>query len=532
MTARSVRRGVLFLSLLGLLAPVVPAGAAPRPVPAASTLQQVVPAPVSVTPDPAVRYLLGPATVVFTSGGADARQVGDYLAGLLRPATRFRVPVITAPALPGVPKALPGISLLLGGADSRVGAEGYTLDSTASGVTIRAAKPAGLFNGVQTLRQLLPASLSGTLTVPGGHILDYPRYSYRGAMLDVARHFLPVSDVKKYLDDIALYKVNNLHLHLTDDQGWRLQIDGWPNLTVKGASTGSGGGAGGFYTKAQYRDIVAYAQSRHITIVPEIDMPSHFGAALASYAELNCDGVAGPIYTGLTPAPRSDLCVDKPITYKFIGDVLSQLAALTPGGYLDVGGDEIQDLDDAQYTAFMAKIAPMVAKTGKKLLGWAEMLTATPPQGATGEFWIYDGTQNEVGQASQQGAKLIMAPCVYTYLDMKYAPGVPADIGLEWAGDISVQAAYGWDPTAVVPGALNSNIDGVEAPLWTDTVRSLDDVRLLAFPRLPAIAEIGWSPQASHDWTSFASRLAAQGPRWTALGVKYYAAPEIPWPKN
>src|SRR5690349_12728136 len=161
MTARSARRGVLFLSLLGLLAPVVPAGAAPQAVPAVSTLQQVVPAPVSVTPDPAVRYRLGPDAVVFTSGGADARQVGHYLAGLLRPATRFRLPVITTPALP---KALPGISLVLGGADPRVGAEGYQLDSTASGVTIRAARPAGLFNGVQTLRQLLPASLSGTLT--------------------------------------------------------------------------------------------------------------------------------------------------------------------------------------------------------------------------------------------------------------------------------------------------------------------------------------------------------------------------------
>ena len=222
------------------------------------------------------------------------------------------------------------------GSDPALGEEGYELTIAPDGVTITAAGPAGLFYGVQTLRQLLPPQIeqataqAGPWTLPAGTIRDTPRFEWRGAMLDVARHFFGVADVKRYIDLLAYYKLNRLHLHLSDDQGWRIAINSWPNLAEYGGSTQVGGGAGGYYTQAEYADIVAYAQQRYIMIIPEIDLPGHTNAALASYAELNCNDVAPPLYTG-TEVGFSSLCADKAITYTFVDDVMRELAALTPG---------------------------------------------------------------------------------------------------------------------------------------------------------------------------------------------------------
>src|SRR5262249_5828475 len=256
--------------------------------------------------------------------------VGDFLATILRRSTGFALPVSPTAG---------DISLLLSGAPPSVGAEGYQLDITAAGIELRANQPAGLFAGVQTLRQLLGVTeeattvQSGPWPVPGGHIVDYPRFAHRGTMLDVARHFFPVATVKRLIDEAVLYKVNYVHLHLSDDQGWRIVIDSWPNLAVYGGSTAVGGGPGGYYTKADYTDIVNYAASRYVTVVPEIDMPGHTNAALASYAQLNCNGVAPALYTG-TQVGFSSLCVPLELTYTFIDQVIGELAALTPGSYI------------------------------------------------------------------------------------------------------------------------------------------------------------------------------------------------------
>jgi hexosaminidase len=548
MTARTTRRRrgraapwLVLASIVALLAPAWTASTASATVaPAAAAnamAHDIVPEPAVVTPNTAVSYQLNPATVVFTSPGA-ARSVGDYLAGLLRPSTGFVVPVVSVPTTAATSTtALPGISLLLSGAPAVVGTEGYQLDVTATSVVIRARAAAGLYYGVQTLRQLLPAKLaertwqSGPWTVPGGHVLDYPRYAHRGAMLDVARHFLPVADVERYIDEISLYKVNYLHLHLTDDQGWRIAINGWPRLLTVGASSGEGGGPGGYYTQAQYKQIVAYAQAHFVTIVPEVDVPAHSDAALASYAQLNCDDVAPPLYAGIGPDPDGTMCVGKALTFQFLNDVIGQIAALTPGPYFDIGGDEVSNLSDADYDTFLQHVQQIVLAHGKKLMGWGEALTATTPADSTGQFWIYDGTEDQVAAASQQGAQIVMSPCIYTYLDQKYAPETPPDpLGLEWAGDISTQTAYSWDPTEVLAGVPDSAIAGVEAPLWTDVITSFAQAQYMTFPRLPAIAEIGWSPQAGLDWTSFSRRLAHQGPLWKAMGVDYYADPAIAWP--
>ena len=204
---------------------------------------------------------------------------------------------------------------------------------------------------------------------------DRPRFRWRGAHLDVSRHFFSVAEVKRYIDLISQYKVNVLHLHLSDDQGWRIAIDSWPRLTSVGGSTEVGGGPGGYYTKRDYRELVRYAAARYITVVPEIDTPGHTNAALASYAELNCDGIAPPLYTGIDVG-FSSLCVDKEITYEFLDDVIRELAALTPGPYLHMGGDEAHSTEDADYVRFIERVQPIVAAHGKRLMGWEEIAQA------------------------------------------------------------------------------------------------------------------------------------------------------------
>src|SRR5438045_612765 len=337
-------------------------GAAQAATTRVASFADVVPAPALAQQATGVTFTLSRTSKIFSApGSADAAAVGGYLASILRRSTGYPLPVADAPA----GKPAKGISLLLTGADPSVGSQGYQLDVTGTAVVIRARKPAGLFAGVQTLRQLLPPQVEsatvqpGPWTVPGGHVVDHPRFAYRGAMLDVARHFFSVAQVKRYIDQIALYKVNYFHLHLTDDQGWRIVINKWPRLATFGGSTAVDGDPGGFYTQADYADIVAYAKSRYITVIPEIDMPGHVNAALASYAELNCDGKAPPRYTG-TDVGFSSLCTSLPITYKFIDDVVGELAAITPGPYLHIGGDEADATKPADYAAFEAKAQQIV----------------------------------------------------------------------------------------------------------------------------------------------------------------------------
>ena len=231
--------------------------------------------------------------------------------------------------------------------------------------------------GIQTIRQLLPPQIESSektnskWLIPSVILEDSPKYAYRGAMLDVARHFFEVDEVKQFIDYLAMYKMNHLHLHLADDQGWRIEIEAWPKLTSHGGKTEVGGGKGGFYTQEQYKEIVKYASNRFITIVPEIDMPGHTNAALSSYAELNCDGKATELYTG-TKVGFSSLCTDKEITYTFIKDVLTELAALTPGPYLHIGGDESHATEKEDYLKFVNRVQGIVRETGKEMIGWDE----------------------------------------------------------------------------------------------------------------------------------------------------------------
>lgn len=350
-------------------------------------------------------------------------------------------------------------------------------------------------------------------------------------MLDVSRHFFGVAQVKRYIDELALYKVNKLHLHLSDDQGWRIAIDSWPRLATYGGSTQVGGGHGGYYTKADYKEIVRYASSRYLEVVPEIDMPGHTNAALASYAQLNCNGTAPPLYTG-TEVGFSSLCVAKPVTYDFVDDVVRELAALTPGKYLHIGGDEAHSTSHADYVTFMDKVQPVVAKYGKTVVGWHQLTGAHPVKGAIAQYWGLDDTsateKAQVAEAARNGTGLVLSPADRVYLDMKYTADTP--LGQDWAGLVEVKRSYDWDPGAYLPGAPASAIRGVEAPLWTETIVTGADIDYMTFPRLPGAAELGWSAASTHDWDTYKVRLAAQGPRWEALGIGYYRSPQVPWP--
>jgi hexosaminidase len=489
----------------------------------------IVPAPASVEAADGTWFALGASTRILTPpGSAEAAATGERLAAVLRRSTGLPLPVSAATA------ATPGdaISLELTG-DDRLGDEGYELAVTGGSVALRASRPAGLFMGTQTLRQLLPAAVEaqteqpGPWRLPGGRVADRPRFAWRGAMLDVARHFFTVAEVKRFIDLLALYKLNVLHLHLTDDQGWRIAIHSRPRLASHGGSTQVGGGPGGHYTQDQYAELVAYARDRHIAVVPEIDMPGHTNAALASYGELSCDGRPRELYTG-TEVGFSSLCVDEPATWRFLDEVLGELAALTPGPFIHVGGDEVQTLSDRQYGSFVERVQELVRSHGKRAIGWQEIAKARLQPTTVAQWWDPRSGGDAIRAAVRQGTRLVLSPAPMTYLDMKYDQHT--DLGLAWAGHVEVADAYGWDPSTVLEGVGEDDVLGVEAPLWSETLRSIADVERMTLPRLPAVAEVGWSPADARDWDGFRRRLAAHGPRWSAMAVGYHRSPQVPWP--
>jgi hexosaminidase len=368
----------------------------------------------------------------------------------------------------------------------------------------------------------------GGWTLPAGLIVDRPRFAWRASMLDVARHFFTVDEVKQHIDALALYKINVLHLHLADDQGWRIEIRSHPRLTELGGSMQVGSQPGGFYTQAEYSEIVRYAQERYMTVVPEIDMPAHTNAALIAYPQLSCSRRPPAPYTG-TEVGFSAFCHDREETYRLIEDVVREIAALTPGEYFHMGGDEVEMLNDEQYVHFVERVQDIVTRAGKRMVGWEEVSKARLLPTSLAQLWKSDSAAIATAAAAavRAGAKVIVSPANRAYLDMKYDANT--SLGLTWAALIEVRDAYDWDPVTFIPGVRESDVVGVEAPLWAETIRNITAAHYLAFPRLPAIAEIGWTPVAGRDWESFRVRLAAQAPRWQILGVNYYRSPQIPW---
>ncbi len=489
------------------------------------TASGIIPKPVSVTAT-GKYFILKPAASIFIQGESpEVQQIAAYLSGKLAPATGFAMGVKTTPSSP----KKGSIYLTLAPGNEKLGKEGYELTITDKLVTLTAGTAAGLFRGVQTIRQLLPAKIElavkqeGPWKIATGTITDFPDYEYRGAMLDVSRHFFGVEDVKRYIDFLAYYKMNAFHLHLSDDQGWRIEIKSWPNLTQHGGSTQVGGGKGGFYTQEQYSEIVKYASDRYIMIVPEIDMPGHTNAALASYPELNCDGKATELYTG-TRVGFSSLCTGKEITYKFLDDVIRELAALTPGPYIHIGGDESHSTKREDYIPFILKVQDIVLSHGKKVMGWDDIAISTLKPEVVAQMWANVKNAN---LAVSQGAKILMSPAAKAYLDMQYDS--TTTLGLHWAGYIEVDKGYNWDPATIAPGIGRENVFGVEAPLWTETITNMEEMEYMVFPRLPGYAEIGWTAPSARSWEEYKVRLGNHGDRMKAMDINFYPSKLVPW---
>jgi hexosaminidase len=487
-------------------------------------MHNIIPKPVMATESGDLFTLTNATDVCVEPGPAEMSGLAEYLAEKLRPATGYPLRVLDGSGL----RTKGNIVLTTLEAASDLGNEGYEISITPDSVNLSAQQPAGIFRGIQTIRQLLAPSIesstpqSGPWTITAGKIRDYPRFEWRGVMLDVARHFFGLAEIKRYLDLAAYYKMNRFHLHLTDDQGWRLMINSWPKLALHGGSSAVNGDPGGYFTQAEYADLVSYARSRYIEIIPEIDLPGHTNAALASYPELNPGGAAPSLYKGIEVG-FSSLRTDQEITYKFVDDIIKEVAAMSPEPYIHIGGDEAASTAPTDYKKFIERVQSIVKSYDKQMIGWEEIAKVELDSSSIVQSW----KSNIVHKAVEQGARVIFSPGSKTYLDMKYDAATP--LGLKWAGYIDVKDAYNWDPADQEARVSENDILGVEAPLWSETLRTMKDIEYMAFPRLPALAEIGWSARAGRNWDEFSIRLGSQGPRWNAMGLNFYRSTQVPW---
>jgi len=440
----------------------------------------------------------------------------------------------------------------------QMGDEGYTLDVTDKSIIIRAAKPAGLFYGIQTSRQLLPASVfsktmvkSTTWKVPCVKITDYPRFKWRGLLVDPARHFIPKSALLQFIDAMALHKLNSLQIHLTDDQGWRIEIRKYPKLTEigawrdetlighlhKGPLRFDGKRHGGFYTQADIREIVRYASARHINIVPEIEMPGHARAAISSYPHL-----------GVFPAKQKDIKVwtrwgvsgdifaPRPRTIAFLQDVLSEVMQLFPSNYIHIGGDEavknhwkasaeFQALirakglkDEAELQSwFIKQMDTFLTKHGRRLVGWDDILQGGLAPGAVVMSW-----RGEAGgiTSANAGHDVVMAPTSHTYFDYYQGPADKEPLAI--GGYVPLQKVYQYEP---VPKAIDtdklSHVLGLQAQLWSEYIPNPQHLEYMAYPRAAALAEVGWSPKSSKDYDDFLARLRQHIERLKLMEIRY-----------
>lgn len=430
--------------------------------------------------------------------------------------------------------------------------EGYRLEVSEAGITVRGADHAGAFYGLQTVSQLMPATAevggAQPLIVRAASIDDAPRFAYRGMHLDVARHFQGPGFIKRYLDQLARYKINRFHWHLTEDQGWRIQIDAYPRLTEiaawraqtqigHGADEFNGDGVphGGFYTKDEIRDIVAYADARFITIIPEIEMPGHAQAALAAYPEFAC--TEGPFEVAQTWGVFEDIFCPYEETFDFLETVLEEVIELFPGEYIHVGGDEapktrweesdfvrelmqregINDVERVQ-GYFMRRIERFLNENGKSMIGWDEILEGGIAPNAAVMSWR--GTIGGI-EASRRGHDVVMTPYSHLYFDYYQSEDREAE-PFAIGGYLPLDTVYSYEP---VPPRLRAeaqaHIIGAQANVWTEYMKTGDHIEYMLFPRMFALAEITWSPAELKDYPDFLRRLDWHLSRLDALGVNY-----------
>jgi hexosaminidase len=495
-------------------------------------------------------FHIGRGTRIMVDGSSGA--TGEYLADRLRASTGCPFEISTN----GEWNRKGRIEIRTN-AEAGLGAEGYRLDVGLDSAVISAPTQAGLFYGVQTLLQLLPPEVFGSKTasnidwkIPCVEIEDRPRFPWRGFMLDVCRHFYDKEQVKRVLDAMALHKLNTFHWHLVDDQGWRIEIKKYPKLTEVGAwrpgigfdldPKASGaydakGRYGGYYTQDDIREVVAYAASRHITVVPEIEMPGHATAALAAYPEFSCTGgpFTMPLRGGIFDAV---FCVGNDATFDFLQDVLTEVFALFPGKYVHVGGDEVRTTNwqhcpkcqarmkaegltkEVQLEGYLIRrIEKFISAHGKMLIGWSEVYD----EGVGPSAAVMDWTGAAMGAATN-GHDVVMAPERYIYLDHYQSTNHSTEPRAIGGAAIPLNRVYSFEPVpAALPADFAPRIIGTQGNLWTEYIASLEHVEFMMFPRLTAIAEIGWSPKSARNWTDFSRRLQTHYERLDQLGILY-----------
>jgi hexosaminidase len=515
----------------------------------AAPTNSIIPEPVKMEARDGQFELTGASRII---AGQGCEGEAKLLAARLRPSTGFALKIKTAK----VKAAAGDIVLTTNGANASLGPEGYELSVSTANVTIHAATGAGIFYGTQSFLQLLPPDIFGSAVVtdmkwqiPSVEIEDQPRFVWRGFMLDVSRHFFTKDEVKQVLDLMALYKLNTFHWHLVDDQGWRIQIKKYPKLTSVGAwreSIGFGldpqasanydddGHYGGFYTQNDIREVIAYAAARHITIVPEIEMPGHSSAALIAYPQYACPNVKismpdkGGVFTGV-------YCAGNDGTFVFIQNVLAEVTKLFPGKYIHIGGDEVvksnwmncaecqarikkENLKDGHelQAYFIRRVEKIVNADGKSLIGWSEIREGGLAPSAALMDWIGGGAES-----AASGHDVVMTPTKYCYFD-HYQSTNRSDEPKAIGGYLPLHRVYEFDPMPEnLAPEFQAHVLGGQANLWTEYVPNLRHAEYMMFPRLGALSEDDWSPKENRNWDDFVQRTALNEKRLAAMGVNY-----------
>lgn len=502
-------------------------------------------------------------TIGVQSANPEVRRIAQVLADQLAKATGSSPVISTGNASKGIS--------FVEAKGKKLGAEGYTLVVSPKQIVITAEQPQGFFYGVQSLMQLMPAAIfsptkvSGVAwTVPACTITDQPRYGYRGSMLDVGRYFYPVPFIKKYIDLLALHKMNTFHWHLTEDQGWRIEIKKYPKLTeVSSMRKKTMAGHyrdhaydnkpyGGFYTQDEVRDVVKYAQDRYITVIPEIEMPGHSVAVLAAYPELgsNADKILDVSYNW---GVHDDVLFPREETFTFLENVLTEVMGLFPSQYIHIGGDEcpktqwkqsrfcqalmkekgLKDEHELQ-SYFIQRIDKFVSSKGRRIIGWDEILEGGLSPNATVMSWR--GISGGIA-AARQNHDVVMSPTTYCYLD--YYQADPKTQPVTIGGLLPLEKVYSFNPSVSdsLTAEQSKHILGVQANVWSEYLPTTHSVEYMAYPRLIALAETGWTPQASRNIDDFKQRLEIHKKRLDYLNVNYFGAPinksfQYVWPKE
>jgi hexosaminidase len=482
------------------------------------------------------------ARTVIVVSDSQLKPIGNYLNELIKPVAGFSLKTKTSAS-----SESSAIVLQLDSSKRDLGEEGYTLQSTAQSVTIVGAAPAGVFYGVQTLRQLLPEKIEskekveGTAwTVPGVRIQDSPRFKWRGYLIDPARHFRSKAEIKRFIDLMALHKLNTLHMHLTDDQGWRIEIKKYPQLTKTGSRIpdySKKTGNDWYFSQKDMRDLLKYAADRYVTILPEIEMPGHSGAATASYPQLSCDGKT-----------VSEVCVSLESTFEFERNVLHEVMGLFPSQFIHIGGDEVQpdswracaacnqQLEKLNKEGLPSDVTPVrvhlteeagrpyyedtsrlqgdfirridayISSQGKRMIGWDELLEGGLKKDSTARIMIWR-TGSAIAAATAQQREVVVSTYPDYYLDNKRIP---------------LQRSYEYEPVpAELPADQEKYITGVQGNMWGEVSTSLERVDWYTFPRLSAIAETGWTNRGGRNFADFSRRLPSLLNRLSLMGVQY-----------